>query len=262
MLFRSDGPQLSSRWAARYASVLADDPGSSVLTLTSFGMAQRSRPPGDDPSRVIALWKDSSRGIREIPLEHGAQGVVISANADRATRRSSDGRRPTKNGSEYFDVNVCQVQASSAGSGRARTRAESLFTPALDPEELTIVISWAEALADALTFAPQRLAEVAAEADAGADWRTALEIARPSPELDQALALIARAVQRATAADGDTSLDALLDDVRTPQPDESTSQRLARSAIRSAVEQRQTRTLQTTPNTSPRPRKQISTRRR
>ena len=41
-----DGPQLSSRWAARYASVLADDPGSTVLTLTSYGMARRSRPPG------------------------------------------------------------------------------------------------------------------------------------------------------------------------------------------------------------------------
>ena len=41
-----DGPQLNSRWAARYASVLADDPGSTVLTLTSYGMAQRSRPAG------------------------------------------------------------------------------------------------------------------------------------------------------------------------------------------------------------------------
>ena len=27
-----DGPQLASRWAARYASVFADDPGSVVLT--------------------------------------------------------------------------------------------------------------------------------------------------------------------------------------------------------------------------------------
>jgi hypothetical protein len=44
-----DGPQLSSRWGARYAGVLADDPGSAVLTLTSLGMAQRSRPPGHDP---------------------------------------------------------------------------------------------------------------------------------------------------------------------------------------------------------------------
>jgi hypothetical protein len=36
-----DGPQLSSRWTARYASVLADDPGSAVLTLTSYGMVER-----------------------------------------------------------------------------------------------------------------------------------------------------------------------------------------------------------------------------
>ena len=89
-----DGPQLSSRWAARYASVLADDPGSAVLTLTSFGMAQRSRPRGRGASPVVALWKDPGRGIREIPLEAGAQGVLISASTDRATRRSSDGRRP------------------------------------------------------------------------------------------------------------------------------------------------------------------------
>ena len=39
-----DGPQLSSGWAARYASVLADDPGSAVLTLTSYGMACRIPP--------------------------------------------------------------------------------------------------------------------------------------------------------------------------------------------------------------------------
>jgi hypothetical protein len=58
-----DGPQLNSRWAARYASVLADDPGSAVLTLASRGMVERSRPQGRDPSRVIALWKDSSTGV-------------------------------------------------------------------------------------------------------------------------------------------------------------------------------------------------------
>jgi hypothetical protein len=40
-----DGPQTKERWAARYATVLADDPGCSVLSLTSFGMARLSRPP-------------------------------------------------------------------------------------------------------------------------------------------------------------------------------------------------------------------------
>ena len=39
-----DGPQTKERWAARYATVLADDPGCSVLSLTSLGMAQLSRP--------------------------------------------------------------------------------------------------------------------------------------------------------------------------------------------------------------------------
>jgi hypothetical protein len=53
-----DGPQLASRWAARYASVFADDPGSVVLTLTSFGMAQRRRPSGHH------LLRDPPSGIK------------------------------------------------------------------------------------------------------------------------------------------------------------------------------------------------------
>jgi hypothetical protein len=66
---------------------------------------------------VIALWKDAARGTREIPLEAGAQGVLVSASTDRATRRSSDGRWPVENGSEAFEMSVYQVRAASAGSG-------------------------------------------------------------------------------------------------------------------------------------------------
>src|SRR5215510_1471787 len=75
-----DGPQLASRWTARYASVLADDPGSAVVTLTSFGFVQRSLPPGRPPSRVVSLWKDPVRGLREIPLDADA---LPEAPADR-----------------------------------------------------------------------------------------------------------------------------------------------------------------------------------
>ena len=57
-----DGPQLASRWAARYASVFADDPGSVVLTLTSFGMVQRSRPQGREAAPIVALLKDADQG--------------------------------------------------------------------------------------------------------------------------------------------------------------------------------------------------------
>lgn len=88
-----DGPQLDSRWSARYATVLADDPGSSVLTLTSLGMVNLSRPPGKPPSRVIALWKDvRSPGSREIELPSGSKGVVLSLSIQHREEFTADGR--------------------------------------------------------------------------------------------------------------------------------------------------------------------------
>lgn len=236
-----DGPQLNSRWAARYASVLADDPGSTVLTLTSYGMAQRSRPAGIAASPVIALWKDPGRGIREIPLEPDAHGVVISASADRAIRRSSDGRRPIKNGSEFFDVSVTQIRASSTGSGRPAHRRAPLTQPVLEPEELTILTSWAEAVAEAATFAPERIVSVTANAHSGAAWRTALEIAEPSPRLGQAINWIDEAVQSTTGPSSNLGLEALLPAIRDSQPGNSALDRLARRVLRSALEQRQNR---------------------
>lgn len=87
-----DGPQLAPRWPARYASVLADDPGCSVLTLTSLGMAQRCEPPGFEPSRVIALWKDPFRGLQQIELAPSAHAVAITAHSQLTRRVTADGR--------------------------------------------------------------------------------------------------------------------------------------------------------------------------
>lgn len=87
-----DGPQLAARWPARYASVLADDPGSSVLTLTALGMAWRSQPSGFDPSRVIALWKDPHRGLQQIALAEDARAVALTAHYRDVDVTSADGR--------------------------------------------------------------------------------------------------------------------------------------------------------------------------
>lgn len=87
-----DGPQLGTRWSSRYASVLADDPGASVLTLTSLGMAKRSRPAGHPPSRVIALWKDPSRGLHEIGIGRGALAVLLTLGKQAKTAWTADGR--------------------------------------------------------------------------------------------------------------------------------------------------------------------------
>jgi hypothetical protein len=236
-----DGPQLSSRWAARYASVLADDPGSTVLTLTSYGMAQRSRPRGHDASPVIALWKDPGRGIREIPLYPDAQGVLISASADRAIRRSSDGRRPVDNGGEFFDVSVYQVRAAPAGSGPADARAGRPAGPMLELDDLTILTSWAETIAEVLTVAPERAATASANANAGAPWRAALALPEPSPQLARALAVIDQTVRTAGRSDGTLALDAVLAAIPGDPAGKEGLDRLARRVLRSALEQRQSR---------------------
>jgi hypothetical protein len=87
-----DGPQLRSRWTGRYAGILVDDPGSTVLTLTSYGMASRSRRPGAPPSRVVALWTNSTDGVREIELEPGAEAILLTASVDSRPLWTADGR--------------------------------------------------------------------------------------------------------------------------------------------------------------------------
>ena len=89
-----DGPQLKERWGARYATTLADDPGCSVLTVTSTGMSKLSQPAsGISRSRVIALWKDAlTGGPVEIELEPGADAVVLSLSVRYQEEWSADGR--------------------------------------------------------------------------------------------------------------------------------------------------------------------------
>jgi hypothetical protein len=238
-----DGPQLSSRWAARYASVLADDPGSTVLTLTSFGMAERSRPNGHNSSPVIALWKNPGRGTREIPLEAGAQGVLLSASADRTPRRSSDGRRPVVNGGEFFDMSVHQVRAATAGSGPAEPPgSDTAERVGLEADDLTILTSWAQAVAEALTGAPERVTAVSADAHAGAPWRTLLRLSQPSPQLNRAIDTIDQAVGAATLAAGMPTPETVLAAIPDGAAGEQSPDWLAHQVLRSALEQRLART--------------------
>jgi hypothetical protein len=106
-----DGPQISQRWPARYAAVLAEDPGCSVLTLTNLGMVDRSRRNGpqapshacpnckhswtepEKKSRAVALWRDRTQGNVEIELEAGAEAIVLTLTRKKETEYSVDGRR-------------------------------------------------------------------------------------------------------------------------------------------------------------------------
>jgi len=236
-----DGPQLNSRWAARYASVLADDPGSGVMTLTAYGMVQRSRPHGHEASTLIALWKDTSTGIREIPLEAGAHAVLLTVCTYRATRRSADGRIPVDNGTRCFDVAVHQVRAAPTGSPSPRSTAGQAAPHVLETEDLTLLSAWAEAVVEAVSHAPERTAEVVADARPGARWRTAMGLPEPSARVGAAIESMERAVGALDVADGETMSDALLAAAAQDPPDQDPLDGLVRRVLLAMLEERRTR---------------------
>lgn len=119
----SDGPQLSNRWPARYATVFADDPGTSVFSLTSLGMAKRSNMKGSEPfeqerndKHVIGLWKDSVNANREIKVEGtlsdvSKSSIVLTLSAKFIEEFTLDGRSDDVNASQleldtYFRVSL------------------------------------------------------------------------------------------------------------------------------------------------------------
>ncbi len=110
-----DGPQLETRWPARYATVLADDPGCSVLTVTSAGMVSLSneiffekkrseaknigkeltRGEEDEIRRklVVGLWKDSSKSEPvKITISPDDDAVLLKLELKKVKQQTLDGR--------------------------------------------------------------------------------------------------------------------------------------------------------------------------
>ena len=86
-----DGPQLRDRWPGRYAMTLADDPGSSVLSLTSLGLMRRSSYLFRS-RECVALWRDSQGETNEIEIPAGAHGLLISLSRETHEEFTLDGR--------------------------------------------------------------------------------------------------------------------------------------------------------------------------
>jgi hypothetical protein len=131
-----DGPQLKGRWSSRYASVLAEDPGSSVLTLTSLGMAALSRPlaPADRRSGVIGLWRDVKYGEKELELQEGHTAAVLSLSRDSIEEFSADGRgdHSTSHFPVFAGFHALKLGATKGGTlkGNRRPRRSDGVEPA------------------------------------------------------------------------------------------------------------------------------------
>lgn len=178
-----DGPQLASRWTARYASVLADDPGSAVCTLSSYGMVRRCRPPGCEASKVVALWKDASGALTEIELDDGADAVLIATHVTVGDSSTADGRRHPGTTATLSLAAVHSIRVGpGAGPAVHRDTPEEVDSTALgvlNESEVSKATSWAEAFAEAAVFGAELLDTVMAEATAS-PWRAALGVPEPS----------------------------------------------------------------------------------
>lgn len=117
-----DAPQLRQRWSARYASVLAEDPGCSVLTLTSLGMSQltAAQHPGSKSCRTIALWRDTRYGEEELSLPEGHSAGVLSLVRDSKEEWTADARGDGR--AAHFPVFAGWTSLSYAPKWPPRTR--------------------------------------------------------------------------------------------------------------------------------------------
>jgi hypothetical protein len=116
-----DGPQIKERWSARYATTLAEDPGCSVLSLTSAGMSKLSRPAsGVNRSKVIGLWKDAHSSTPvEIELPDDCGGVVLSLSVRWMDEWTADGREDRGATGYPLLSGIHGVKKSSNSQGRA-----------------------------------------------------------------------------------------------------------------------------------------------
>ncbi len=91
-----DAPQLRFRWPGRYATILAEDPGTAVLTLTSRALMTRQNRLGRHASsseeRIVALWRDDSGEPREISCPMSAHGVRLTLSGHSLVDAALDGR--------------------------------------------------------------------------------------------------------------------------------------------------------------------------
>jgi len=109
-----DGPQLKHRWPARYATVLSDDPGASVLTFTSMGLIARTEHNGRDRNRTVGLWRERSGNETPVVLRNDAHAVLLTLTGDSKSSTLIDGRKGPDR-TEWSLGGMVQIKGNSEG---------------------------------------------------------------------------------------------------------------------------------------------------
>jgi hypothetical protein len=145
-----------------------------------------------------------------------------------------------QNAVDLYAVGLHQIRPAETGSqGGAPVRQPS-DAPPLSVDELTILCCWAEAVAEALAYAPSRIAAILGDAAAGSPWRAELGLDEPSDPLRKAIQLMAGMVSNTAAAND--PLEAILATVSddSARADDALTG-LVRRVLLAALELRQAR---------------------
>ena len=151
--------------------------------------------------------------------------MLLTACGSRAIRRTADGRRPVDTGTHYFGAAVHQIRASDAGSRLLVGRRRGDLARVLDVDDLTVLTGWAEAVAETLAHAPERIPALVADARPGAAWRSELGIAEPRRSSARRSNLSTQIMQAAARAGGTPTFDAVLAAAREDRSGERTARR-------------------------------------
>ena len=107
----------------------------------------------------------------------------------------------------------------------------------LERDDVTVLTGWAEAVAEAAAYGPERAADVMADAGPDTPWRAALMLPRPSGRLGDAL----ESMRHFVAANGASTYDTMLAAAGEQPQSEQPLDRMVRRVLLSMLEERQTR---------------------
>ena len=154
-----DAPQIAGRWPDRYASVLKDDPGCSVLTLTCLGISERTKDLKryqTDKSRFVAFWNDPIGGPKELELAKEAGGLLLNLALDSRDEWTIDLRHREAETLRLVDYHQVLLTPEDPQKNLGLRESRGVSFPAhrstLSPVEISTLsrLAWLSSLVDEL----------------------------------------------------------------------------------------------------------------
>ncbi|WP_281823525.1 hypothetical protein [Jannaschia rubra] len=117
-----DGPQIASRWSARYASTLSDDPGCSVLTLSSRALVERSNQTHAHARQNAIAYYTSPFGQTAIHMDpsKGEGGVLLTLTSQGENGRQTIDGRPLAGSQAWRLTSTQPVKATEPSTVKDR----------------------------------------------------------------------------------------------------------------------------------------------